>query len=252
MIDYRLTDRIVDPPDSPQFFSEKNLYLDRCFLCYQMNPSDLDHRPIEADPDPTDPIVFAVLNSAQKRTDLAMRTWAQILQRVPNSKIALKNEPGTGDITQLATQLGIDQSRIRLINHVADRETYYMLFNYIDICLDTFPYAGTTTSCDTLMMSTPIVTLYRHGCHACNVTSSLLTNIGYPELVAKSIERYIQIAVSLAENRARINEYKQTIRSRFTTLMNPVKFVAQYDQLMAQLVETYRGQDGKTCESHRK
>jgi protein O-GlcNAc transferase len=45
-----------------------------------------------------------------------------------------------------------------------------MMYNDVDICLDTFPYSGTTTSCDGFMMSTPIITLAIPDRHVSNVT----------------------------------------------------------------------------------
>jgi predicted O-linked N-acetylglucosamine transferase (SPINDLY family) len=70
----------------------------------------------------------------------------------------------------------------------------------IDIVLDTFPYSGTTTTCNALYNSIPVVTLYNPDYHVNNVSSSLLINSGFPELVANSKEEYLNIVVNLVNN----------------------------------------------------
>ena len=54
--------------------------------------------------------------------------------------------------------LAIDPARIQFIDYVPRRD-YLKAYERIDICLDTFPYNGHTTSLDAAWMGVPVVTL---------------------------------------------------------------------------------------------
>ena len=64
----------------------------------------------------------------------------------------------------------VDPSAIET-TYVPQYVAYYKQYNSYDICLDTFPYCGTGTTCDTLWMGCPLVTLNLKNRHVANVTS---------------------------------------------------------------------------------
>jgi predicted O-linked N-acetylglucosamine transferase (SPINDLY family) len=69
----------------------------------------------------------------------------------------------------------------------------------VDIALDTFPYHGTTTTCEALWMGVPVITLAGDR-HMSRVGVSLLTAAGHPEWIARDADEYHAIAVSLASD----------------------------------------------------
>ncbi len=81
----------------------------------------------------------------------------------------------------------------------------------IDMALDTFPYNGTTTTCEALWMGVPVVSL-RGDRHSARVGASLLTAAGFPEWVADTPEQYIQIGRELAGDHARLTELRSQLR----------------------------------------
>ena len=78
--------------------------------------------------------------------------------------------------------LGISSSRIDLYTLMGQNSEHLSAYSWMDISLDTFPYAGTTTTCESLWMGVPVVTLAGH-CHAHNVGVSILSNVKLQSLV---------------------------------------------------------------------
>jgi predicted O-linked N-acetylglucosamine transferase (SPINDLY family) len=87
------------------------------------------------------------------------------------------------------------------------------LYGRVDIALDSFPYNGTTTTCEALWMGVPVVTL-RGDRHAGRVGASLLTQVGLMDWIAGSPEEYLEIAASLAQDPAKLKDMRQTLRPR--------------------------------------
>jgi len=81
----------------------------------------------------------------------------------------------------------------------------------MDISLDTFPYAGTTTTCESLWMGVPVITL-TGPCHAHNVGASLLTQLNYTCFITNTKEEYIKAAVDLANDLVRLQEVRKQLR----------------------------------------
>ena len=103
--------------------------------------------------------------------------------------------------------------------------SYLELFRQVDICLDTVPYNGHTTTLDSLWMGVPVVTLVgntvvgRAGC-------SQLMNLDLAELIASTPEAFVEIATRLAADRVRLGELRRTLRSRMerSPLMDAKRF----------------------------
>jgi predicted O-linked N-acetylglucosamine transferase (SPINDLY family) len=87
------------------------------------------------------------------------------------------------------------------------------LYDRVSITLDTFPYNGTTTTCESTWMSVPVITLAGQT-HVSRVGLSLLTNMGMPEFIAHTPEQYVQFAVALARDPAALAQTKSSLRPR--------------------------------------
>ena len=106
---------------------------------------------------------------------------------------------------------GIAPKRIELLSHLPSYGEHLAAYNRIDIALDTFPYNGTTTTCEALWMGVPVVTLAGDR-HASRVGVSILSNIGLPELIAQTEEEYIEIAVKLSEDMEKLRSLRERLR----------------------------------------
>ena len=87
------------------------------------------------------------------------------------------------------------------------------VYNEIDIALDSFPYNGTTTTCDAMMMGVPVITLTGNA-HRHRVGDSLLNAVGLSDLVAKTEDEYVDIARRLAADPHRLVDLRKTLRQK--------------------------------------
>ena len=217
-IDYRLTDSWADPEiETGEFFSETLWRLPRAFLCYTAPPSAPE---IQLPPCLTKAaITFGSFNSRAKLSDECIAMWTQVLEAVPNSRLVLKSVFGTDDeaardsLRQAFVAGGVDTGRVEILLRRGSVEDHLAAYNEIDIALDTFPYHGTTTTCEALWMGVPVVTLAGDR-HAARVGVSLLTSIGLEAFVAENLDEFVEIAVALAENPQSLSGLRQTMRER--------------------------------------
>jgi protein O-GlcNAc transferase len=233
-MDYRLSDSALDPPDADtSVYIEKTLRL-RSYWCYPAPDGAPDVAPLPARAIGGGHVTFACLNNFAKVSPQALRTWMDILQALPESRLFLHASPGSHRDRLRATlaAAGIDPARCEFFGFLNFAD-YLALHHQIDIALDPFPYAGGTTSCDALYMGVPLVTwagptaLSRGGV-------SLLSALGLPELIAATPESYVEIAVKLAQDLPRLEQLRATLRDRMAAspLMDARGFAQDFQTLM--------------------
>lgn len=237
-IDYRLTDGVVDPEgDADSLASERLVRLPHTAWCYEPGVD------VPIDDREDGPITFVSFNALHKVTDRALATWSRILRRTPGSVLAFKSW-ALGEPEVQAALLadceahGIPRERVLVRGFTPTRREHLAMLGAGDVALDTFPYNGTTTTCDALWMGVPVVTL-RGRVHAGRVSESLLRALGLDDLVAEDLDDYVERAVSLAADGTRRRRIRAESRSRFAAspLGSPAAFMPGYE---AQLREAWR------------
>ncbi len=211
-IDYRLTDPFLDPPGTDLgVYTETSLHLPETFWCYDALDADLPVRPLPALA--AGFITFGCLGSPRKVHPGVLSLWARVLGAVPGSRLLLVAEEHARDSLRRAfASAGIAAERIELTGRIRRRQ-YLELYNRVDIGLDTFPFAGGTTSLDATWMGVPVVTLSGETVlHRAGV--SIAMNLGLPELVAASPDRYVAAATELAGDPERLSRLRAELRSR--------------------------------------
>ncbi len=214
-IDYRLVDAITDPPgEADLFHSEKLLRLPGCFLCYQPPGESLEPGPV---PSARSGIfTFGSFNNPAKINQPLIAVWSKILQQLPNSRMLLKgkhlNDTGVQrSFLNSFTSQGVKASQLCFSPHLPCRRDHLALYNDIDLCLDPFPYNGTTTTLEALWMGVPVLTLLGAR-HASRVSASILQALGRPDLIARDHEAYIGAALRLASQPSADGLCRKTIR----------------------------------------
>jgi len=233
-MDYRISDHFLDNPESERNYREKTIYLPHCYWCY---------RPGKATTDPAPPpeissgfITFGSLCNFAKISEPARDLWARVLLEVKNSHLLLAAHPG--DHCQKAADRfashGVDPDRIEFIGR-QNWNAYIATFGRIDIALDPIPYNGGISTCDALWMGVPVVTLV--GDRAVGrAGKSILMNLNLPELIAKTPDEFVAIAVRLANDRPRRENLRRNLRQMMidSPITNTAQFTADLESLYRQ------------------
>ncbi len=177
--------------------------------------------------DPIDPrlpeqrngfLTFGTMNNPYKFTSDNIRTWARIVAACPGSKFMF----GRPEAEAPSFQRGMVR-RFEAEGVSADRLIFrdepgrhMALYNEIDICLDTFPLTGGVTTCESLWMGVPVVTLVGEALFE-RISYGLLAEAGLADLAGQTPAEYEAVAIALAANRPRREAERLTLRRRLQT-----------------------------------
>ena len=198
-IDYRLVDAVTDPKGADAYCSESLHRLSAPFIRYTP-PEDFPPLVVRA----ARPVTFGSFNNISKLSDQTVALWSQVLQQIPESVLYLKSLPltdqGTADIhRQRFAEYGVAPERILTEGFRKGTQSHLEAYGEIDIALDTYPYNGTTTTCEALLMGTPVVSLSGNT-HASRVGKSLLTAVGMEPFAVESEAEFVARCCDLAGN----------------------------------------------------
>ena len=234
-MDVRITDAVADPaPQAEALNSERLARIDGGFVCYQ---PPADSPPVGVRVNSSSNVVFCSFNNIAKLGAGMVRVWSRILEAVPGSRLVLKsaalNFAETGErVLEAFEQFGVAEGRVEVRGWIARREQHLQMYEGVDIALDTWPYNGTTTTCEALWMGVPVVT--RAGSvHMSRVGASLLHAAGLDELVARDAQHYVDIAVALANDEAHRRELRAGLRARLAVspLLDHAGFTRRLEQV---------------------
>jgi len=212
-IGWRLVDSLTDPPGSELLASESLLRMEPPFLCFDGLSPD-----VEIPPRPARAPIFGSFNRLAKLSDACLSIWARTLAAVPTSSLLLK-APGLEDPLLRESTLnrlesfGIAQGRVELRPPCSSREAHYRAYADLDVALDSYPYHGTTTTCEALWNGVPVISRIG-GSHRCRVAKTLLAAVDLPELACHDDDQFISAAVSLAADPARRHGLHGALRHR--------------------------------------
>jgi predicted O-linked N-acetylglucosamine transferase (SPINDLY family) len=217
-VDYRLSDALADPPGMTESHYVEEIYrLPGGSFCYRA--------PDFAPPPEPGPLsrgegpVFGCFNNPHKFGPEVIRLWAEIVNAVPGARLRLKarqflDETARARLRARFAEAGLAAERLEIEGRRTLKEGFTE-YATIDVALDPFPYHGTTSTCESLWMGVPVVTLPGRSCVS-RVGPSLLERVGLGDLVARDAAHYRDLAVALAGDPARLADLRATLRGRLT------------------------------------
>jgi predicted O-linked N-acetylglucosamine transferase (SPINDLY family) len=183
-----------------------------------------------------------------KITDTTLQLWSLVLQRLPTARLLLKSLSLDDAATQRRlrqrlTAHGIAPDRVDLFGYIDSEQDHMDFYHRLDIALDTFPYHGTTTTCQSLWMGVPVITLAGPA-HMSRVGVSLLSAAGLSHLIAQSPDEYADIAATLANDPTTLSDLRRTLRQKL--LASPIMDAAGFTR---NLESAYRQMWRQWCAS---
>jgi len=218
-IDYLIADKVLIPADDKSAYSEQIIYLPHS---YQVNDSQRsflrENYTREEFSLPAEGFIFCCFNNNWKITPEVFSCWMQILSAVKNSVLWLFEDNPTAavNLREEASNRNIDPNRIVFAKRMS-HEKHLARYRLGDLFLDTLPYNAHTTASDALWTGLPVLTCMGNS-FAGRVAASLLTNIGLPELITRSLQEYESLAIELATNPDKLTQIKTKLaENRLTT-----------------------------------
>ncbi len=244
-VDYILSDEVCMPAGKNEGFTEKPLRLKGCHLCY--DPGAVREMPQPGKEAPVlvnGCVTFGCFNNFAKVTDELICLWRGAMDRVRDSRIVIKGKicsipSGQKLVRERLMRLHFPMGRVELRPYSPD---YLEQYSDIDLSLDTTPYTGGLTTCESLFMGVPVVSL-RGRSHGARFGASILQNAGLEELVADNQMEYVKKIVQIASNKNLIQRYRSALREHLlkSRLMDGKAY-------MKELEEKYREIWRRFCE----
>lgn len=215
-IDYRFVFRLTAPPGRlDDQFTEKLVYLPYA-MSFKTEQDAPDVAPLPALS--RGHVTFGSLNRPSKINDRSIALWARVLRTLPDTRLLIGavSEAAIGErlLTRFDAE-GIDRARISLHPRLPTRE-YLELHNQIDVLLDTFPYAGGTTSNHALWMGVPTLTLAGNTLPQ-RLGAGIMGKVGLSDWVAESEDAFVALAQQKAADLTGLANLRQSLRERLET-----------------------------------
>jgi protein O-GlcNAc transferase len=233
-MDYRLTDEILDPTGEPNRDTEELVRLAHGMCCFAP-PADAPR----VSPLPSlrsGHLTFGSLQSLVKLNGRLFDLWSQVLKSLPTSRLLLFRDSLTGaaqeHIRRQFTDRGIGPEQLDL-RQGTNLPGYLRVYDEIDLGLDTFPCTGGVSTCESLWMGVPVITLCGIRPASRN-SAALLIRAGLADWVAQTPEDYVALAVRTAGNLDQLSHLRAQLRDRVKT---PLCNAQQFTQV---LEEAYR------------
>lgn len=255
--DARITDAIADTPNARNVMGEAIVRLPGCCVCYKPAkdvPPIRERAGVSAggtgDDGAASGVRFGCFGNLAKMNDMTLAAWSRVLAGVPASVLVLKNHAfadrfvrgearaGATTIVDRLRAAGIDGSRVEIREPGKDEVSHLDAYNDVDIALDTFPYHGTTTTCEALFMGVPVVT-FAGDRHASRVGKSLLTAAGCTSWCGESEDEFVEKAVALGHAGPRDVITRRALREQVlsSALCNAKSHAAEFANAIESLVK---------------
>jgi len=238
-IDYILTDPYIRPAD-PRLLVEKPFEMPDSWVTLS-RLGFYDNMPIEegTPQDRKGVLTFGTMNNPYKYTPACMDAWAAVLRAVPDSRFLFVRPEGSSvsfqrNAREVFARRDVDPARL---DFVGIRGKHLPHYNSIDIALDSLPHVGGTTTCESLWMGVPTITLVGAGFLE-RLSYSNLSNAGLGECCAFSLDEYVQKAVELAADHAKRRIWRRDMRKMIRA--NPLGDVQRW-------VDGFYGKAAEVC-----
>ncbi|HEV2530863.1 tetratricopeptide repeat protein [Phenylobacterium sp.] len=205
----------ANAPENPEDLGVRPLVLPRSWVAFGRAFAERGAPPVQPRAS-REGVVFGTTSGAYKYTPAALRAWAAIVRETPGSQfLFIRPEAASSifrsNVARLFAEQGVDESRLRF--EAVSGPAYLQRLGEIDICLDTFPLTGGTTTLDALWCGVPVVTLRGKAFHE-RIGASILAGAGLEALIADSLPDFAAKARDLALDATGLARLRGGLRER--------------------------------------
>lgn len=163
-------------------------------------------------------LVFVSFNNPCKINNTVLKSWSEVLKRVPDSELHIRTSHGMDGarIREIMSLFGVSNRIVDLGTQTNNNSVKEYYCSKADIFLDAWPCSGCLTTAEALYNGVPVIT--RYGELPCSRQSySILSNIGLPELCSDNDDGFVGAAVALANDRAKLKSLRHSLRATMKT-----------------------------------
>ena len=242
-IDYFIGSEHITPVNENKHFVEKVIRLPEISQSFtkpnfNINVSDL----------PAYKNKFITFGSANKLTKInndVIKLWSEILLSIPNSKLLIRskelsNEKIYDDTMIRFKKNRIDKNRLILLGKAATRKEILETYNKIDISLDTFPFQGNTSTCESVWMGVPVITL-KGNRYLFHFGESINSNLKMFDWIAINEKEYLAKAVFFSKNLDKVSEIRKKLREKAlkSPVFNAENFAKNFSDMLWKMWEVF-------------
>ena len=110
-------------------------------------------------------------------------------------------------------------------------------YNKIDLCLDTFPFNGVTTTFEALWKNVPVLTKKGYNFNS-RCGESIIKNCNLDYFIASSQKEYVEKSLHLANNIDELNDYRKRLFGDVLSspLFDTKKFSENFSNLLLKII----------------
>jgi len=235
--DYLIADKHLIFEKEKDLYKEKIIYLDGIWNSH--SGLNIERKYNQLPSQKSDTFTLGSFNNYSKISDDTVEVWSKILKKIENSRLILKSSVSHSEIhfKELFEKNGV-LNKVIFKNRSKNFEDHINLYKDIDLCLDTFPYTGVTTTCEALWMNVPVITFAGFNFNS-RCGESILVNSNLKDLIAKNKDDYISKVVSLANDLEKLKKIRKFIFDDVlkTNTFDTKKFAANF---WKSILDTYK------------
>jgi predicted O-linked N-acetylglucosamine transferase (SPINDLY family) len=214
-MDYLIADQFHVPSGTEVHYRERVLRMPHGYACFE--PPDAAPEVGRLPALERGQVTFGSFNNVSKLNSKVIALWAEIVRRVPGSRLVLVSPALSGRtarrrVGEAFVAAGGESEQLELRGTML-RPDLLAAYNEIDVALDPFPYSGGITTCEALWMGVPVVTCPGET-FASRHSLSHLSNVGLTETIAADTRDYVERAVRLAQDLPHLAAVRAGLRDR--------------------------------------
>lgn len=241
-MDYIIADKILIPSNERKYYKEKIIYMPNTYQpnddTQQISKKKFTHAELDL---PQNSFIFACFNSPHKISPEIFQVWINILKKVNNSVLWLlyTNDQTINNLINEFKKNSLSKNRLIFAKKI-EHSLHLSRLKIANLCLDTIPYNGHTTTSDALRAGIPVVTCAGNT-FASRVSSSLLCATKIPEFITYNLDEYENLAIELALDKEKLNNLKRKlINNKDLILFNSTLFTKNLEKAYKTVHEIYQ------------